>query len=334
MKTRGIAGIRDVGPSRWRSVLGMVALLSLLLVCWPGGAHAVSPPPVSFNLQAAVDACPSGGTVDVPAGTITVSSPVWLKSGITIKGAGVGQTVLYAPGNRDGGAIMGSPTSLSNVTISDMTMRSDSPEMGCFGIWISNYANVTIARVTMEGCFYALKADTKGSNLTVRDFTARECGQIYISRLTGGRFYNLDLEMVTRKLASYTMHAIYLEGGSSDLQFYSTRAVGGSGWTVQLYQETTSTSGVLFDGLTVQGRGPMCVCSGFSNVTVRNLTATSTEAEVVWIPGGTNVTVDGFTASGPSSLVTSTGSGNVFRNGTYRGPNLGSGVTFENVTRS
>ena len=290
------------------------------------------PGPAPFDLQKAIDACPSGGTVLVPFGVITVPGPVQLKSGITIKGAGVGQTVLDCPGYRDGGAVMGTPTGVANVTISDMTMRSEKPEQHCFGIWVAKYSNLVIERVRMEGCYYALKADTQGANLTLRDFTARNCAQVYISRLTKGRFYNVDIEAVTRRLNG-TMHALYLEGGSSDLEFYNTRAVGGSGWTVQLYQETSGTSGVLFDGLTVQGMVPVFVGAGFSGVTMRNVTAiaTTTGDPVFWMPSSTNVTVDTFTAAGGSQLVTATGAGVVFRNGTYKGTRLGTGATFENV---
>ena len=338
MRTRGTTA--DGGERRWHGMatLGAIALLTLLLVLWPAQAYsAETPSPVSFNLQAAIDATPSGGTVNVPAGTITISSPVMLKSNITIKGAGVGQTVLYGAGYRDGGAIMGHPTGVSNITISDMTMRSDSPEMDCFGIWLSNHSNVTIERVRMEGMFYALKADTKGSNLTIRDFTVRDSAQIYISRLTKGRFYNLDVETVERRISGRgTMHSIYLEGGSSDLEFYNTRAVGGSGWTVQLYQETTGTSGVLFDGFTVLGRYPVFVGQGFSNITMRNVsaTATTTGDPVFWLYGSNKVLVEEFAASGGSRLVTASGSNVVFRNGTYQGTKLGSGATFENVTSS
>jgi hypothetical protein len=288
----------------------------------------------AFDLQKAIDACPAGGTVNVPAGTITIRAGIQLKSNITVKGAGVGQTVLYAPGERDGGAIMGTPFGVSNVTIADMTMRSDKPEYHCFGIWVANCSNLTIERVRMENCFYALKADTKQSNLAVRDFTARNCGQIYISRTTTGRFSNMDVECVTRRLTdSYTMHALYIEGGCSDLQFTGCRFVGGSGWTVQLYQETAGTSGVSFDGLTVEGMVPIFIGKGFNNVAMRDVSAVSTTSgdPVFWLPGATNVTVDNFTASGGSRLVTATGAGVVFRNGTYAGPSLGSGATFENV---
>lgn len=272
--------------------------------------------------------------MNVPEGVITLKIAVQLKSNIVVKGAGVDKTILYVAGERDGGAIIGTPTGVSNVTISDMTLRSDKPEYHCFGIWIANTSNVTIERVRVENCFYALKADTKHANLTVRDFTARECGQVYISRTTTGRFYNLDVECVTRRLtSSYTMHACYLEGGSSDLQFYNCRFVGGSGWTVQLYQETTGTSNVLFDGLTVQGMVPVFVGTGFQDVTIRNalVKSTTTGDPAFRISGASRVTVDTFAASGGSALVAATGTGHVFRNGTYQGPSLGGGVTFENV---
>lgn len=290
-------------------------------------------PNIQFDLQKAISACPSGGVVELPVGMIRVGLPVQLKSDITIRGAGIGRTVLYAPGERDGGAVIGTPTGISNVTISDMTMRSDGPQYHSFGIWVARYSNLTIENVRMEGHFYALKADTQGSNLTLRNFVARNCGQVYISRLTKGTFYDMDIECVTQKLASYTMHSLYLEGGSSDLRFYNCRFVGGSGWTVQLYQETTGTSGVLFDGLEVSGMVPIFIGRGFSDVTMRNVSATSSLSSepVFWIPGASNVLVEEFEGYGGSQLVNASGSNIVFRNGIYHGPKLGSGATFENV---
>lgn len=48
-------------------------------------------------IQRAIDACPTGGTVSFPAGTYAINSTVYLRSGITITGAGTNQTVLVMP---------------------------------------------------------------------------------------------------------------------------------------------------------------------------------------------------------------------------------------------
>jgi hypothetical protein len=201
-----------------------------------------------------------------------------------------------------------------------------------FAIWIWNYSNVTVERVKITNCMYWLKADTGGSNLTLRDITVRNCGQGYISNLTGGTFANLDLEVVTQKLTSNTFHALYLEGNNHGLTFTNTRAIGGSGWTIQLYEETAPSDNITFNGLNVVGLYPVMVDTRFSNITIRNMTATATGAEAVVKVYGTNVLVDGFTASGGTQLVQSSSSSVTFRNGTYQGPKLGGTAAFTNVT--
>ena len=288
-------------------------------------------------IERAIDARSSGGTVTIPAGTYILTSPVLLQSNITMKGAGMGETILYMPGDGDGAAMLRTyaDSEMSNTTISDMTLRSDLPEKHVIAISLANYSNVTIERVRVENAHYALKADTKGSNLTVRDFTARNCGQLYISRLTGGAFENLDLEMVTYHVESNALHAIYLEGGNHKLRFNDVRAVGGSGWTVQLYSDTISSDDIVFDGLDVTGR-PVVIDDKFSDVTIRNFTAVAEEGVVVWFVGSSNVVIEDFAASGGSGLMEATGSvSNIFlRNGTYDGPKIGAvfGVTVTNVT--
>jgi hypothetical protein len=285
-----------------------------------------------FDLQAAIDSCPAGGTVTIPAGTFHVDGLVTLKSGVSLKGAGVDQTIL------DHGAETGPypclyGSGIAGVTISDLTITSPAPSANVFAIWISTYSKVTIARVKVTNCMYALKADTKGSDLIVRDFTVRNCGQNYISNLTGGTFTNLDIEVVTYKLDPTTFHALYLAANNHGLTFANVRAVGGSGWTIQLYHESTASDNIIFDGLNVSGNYPVVVADGFVNVTIRNLTAVALgDAPVIKVyAGATNVLVDTFTCSGGTQLVQSSSASAAFRNGTYQGAHLGAGATFENV---
>jgi hypothetical protein len=284
-----------------------------------------------FNLQAAIDACPSGGTVNIPAGTFFFDPSVNLKSGVSLKGAGIDQTILNH-GAETGPYAFLKGAGISNVTISDMTLTSPGPADNVFAIWIWNYTNVTVERVKITNCMYWLKADTGGTGLTLADITVRNCGQGYISNLTGGTFTSLDLEVITQKLTGDTFHAIYLEGNNHNLIFTNTRAVGGSGWTIQLYEETAPSDNITFNGLNVIGLYPVMVDTRFSNITIRNMTATATNAEAVVKVYGTNVLVDGFTASGGSQLVLSGSPSVTFRNGTYQGPKLGTGAIFENVT--
>ena len=77
------------------------------------------------------------------------------------------------------------------------------------------------------------------------------------------------------------------------------------------------------------------ISTGYSDVTFTNSTIIAgADNGVIRFYGGSNVTFDGFAASGGSQLATVAGtvSNVVLRNGSYTGKNLGSGVTFENVT--
>ncbi len=302
----------------------------------------------SAAIQRTIDARPFGGTVIIPAGTYLIAHPLLLRSNITITGDGIGETILYMPGEKDGASMLrtGSGVEMSHTTISDMTLRADLPERHVFAISLSNYSDVTIERVRVENCHYALKADTKGSNLVVRDFTARDCGQIYISHLTDGEFDDLDLEMVRYHVESNALHALYLEGGNHHLRFSNVRAVGGSGWTVQLYTGSIASDDIVFDGLDVTGR-PIVISDGFSDVTMREVKAVvdgssgGDESAVVWLAGAADVLIEDFTASGGPGLVQVTGSlaNIVLRDGTYAGPRLVvgknlpvAGLAFENVS--
>jgi hypothetical protein len=122
------------------------------------------------------------------------------------------------------------------------------------------------------------------------------------------------------------------------------RITGGSGYSLQLYTESGASSGISFDGLSLDatsGRYPLVIW-GWSSVTFRNVTMTmpaGVSYSVVRLHGtASNVVFEGFTASGGNALVSpysgQSPSGVTFRNGTYQGPNLGSGASFENVIRN
>jgi hypothetical protein len=75
----------------------MVAAAVAAVVFSAAGAHAATITARSASLtdvRAAVASAVSGDTVQVPAGAATWSSPLSISSGITLAGAGVGQTVI------------------------------------------------------------------------------------------------------------------------------------------------------------------------------------------------------------------------------------------------
>jgi hypothetical protein len=264
-----------------------------------------------------------GATINLAAGAYSVDGPLDLKSGVNVQGGGVDETVLSM-------AAESSPTGLltgqdvQGLAIRDLTITSPAASGSVFALWFSDYSDVTIERVKVLNCMYALKADIRGTGLVVRDFTARACGQIYISNLTGGLFERLDLEMVSDRFTDSALHALYIAANNHNLVFNTVRAAGGSGWTVQLYHSGSPSTDISFHGLTVEGRVAVVVGDGFSNVSFENVIATATtgDAPVFDISDGP-VSVDGFVASGGAALVGGETSKTVtFRNGVYSGPRL------------
>jgi hypothetical protein len=297
-----------------------------LLALWPSQALAAEAS--TFDLQAAINACPAGGSVTIPAGTFTMSSQVVLKSGITLQGAGVGQTILAMPAQSAQTNLLAG-VNVSDVGIKDLTLSSPAASGKVLAIHLSSYSGVTIERVYVTGCEYALKADTQGSTLTVRDFTARACGQVYISNLTGGLFERLDVEVVTEPLYDVDFSALYLCAGNHDLRFSDFRARGGSGWTIQLWSDygpAQASSNIEFDGLDVAGWGPLALGYDFSNVRVSNAVfGGGTERPCIRLYGLSDVLIDSFSGSGGTQLLQSWGGTNsnvTLANGTYTGSTL------------
>ena len=274
----------------------------------------------------------------IPAGTITVTGTVSLKNGVAIKGAGVDQTILSMPNQTSATALL-LGSGVSGVSVSDMTLTSPAVSGYVLALWLTNgYSNVDIERVKVTNCMYALKADTRGSNLIVRDFTALACGQSYVSNLTGGLFERLDLEMLTTSWTSaFSTHALYLEGGNHGLTFNSVKARGGSGWTVQLYTETGPSDEIVFNGLDATGY-PVYVGIDFSNVTIQNAVVVGKSGEGCFsLNYCDHVTIDGFTASGGDSLVKAeygAPSNVTLRNGTYQGSRMVTGTITNLVTQN
>ena len=297
-----------------------------------------------FDLQAAINACRAGGTVSIPAGTIAITGPIDLKSGVTLRGAGIDQTILMMPPKT-------TPTSLlqgigvSNVGIFDLTLTSPAAADYVFALQLSTYSNVDVERVKVTNCMYALKADTRGANLTVRDFTAQACGQLYVANLTGGLFERLDLEMVTQQLAggAYgSFHCLYLCNSNHNLRFNDVKAIGGESFAVQCWSDydwTYPSGDIVFNGLVVSNTHAVVIGTGYDGVTIDNLNAVATDAglALVQLEAPRNVTIEGFTASGGSALVGTYDSqpdraqNITFRNGTYNGPQLQYGNKIDNL---
>jgi hypothetical protein len=58
-------------------------------------------------IQSAISACPSGQVVKLSAGTFSVGSPITVKSGVTLRGAGMGTTIIKGASGMSGAFVMG-----------------------------------------------------------------------------------------------------------------------------------------------------------------------------------------------------------------------------------
>jgi hypothetical protein len=318
-----------------------LALVVAIVLLTLGPSQAFAADTSAFNLQSAINACPSGGTVNIPAGTYYFESQVSLKSGVTLQGAGVDQTVLSMPAKSAQTNLL-ALVNVSNVSIKDLTLSSPAATGKVLALHLSNYSNVTIERVFVSGCEYGLKADTAGSNLTVRDFKVRASGQCYISNLTGGLFENLDVEVITQYLYSVDFSALYLCAGNHDLVFNNFRARGGSGWTIQLWSDygpTEASDNIEFNGLDVAGWGPLALGYDFSDVRIRNAVfGGGTERSCVRLYGLSGVVIDGFSATGGTGFLQcwagATNYNVSLKNGIYSGTKLidQSGGSISNLT--
>ncbi len=334
--------MKSLSPRAAGALVGSILVVALvLLILSPSRASAADAP--AFNLQSAINACPSGGTVNIPAGTYNFDSQVSLKSGITLQGAGIDRTILSMAAKSTQTNLL-ALVNVSNVGIKDLTLSSPAATGKVLALHLSNYSNVTIERVFVSGCEYGLKADTAGSNLTVRDFKVRASGQCYISNLTGGLFENLDVEVITQYLYSVDFSALYLCAGNHDLVFNNFRARGGSGWTIQLWSDygpTQASDNIEFNGLDVAGWGPLALGYDFSDVRIRNAVfGGGTERSCVRLYGLSGVVIDGFTATGGTGFLQcwagATNYNVSLKNGTYSGTKLidQSGGSIGNLTVS
>ncbi len=134
--------------------------------------------PAPFNFEAAIDACPAGGTVTIPAGTWTVTDQINLKSGITIQGQGDISVIKLVGGTDWTRVLFGSR--LANVTLRDFKVDGNAASAVSTGnneqrhcIFLTACSDSLIERVTVtqplgDGIFLYGGA----ARITVRDCVA------------------------------------------------------------------------------------------------------------------------------------------------------------------
>ena len=177
--------------ARWTAISSI-----LLLALLPATAVAAETP---FDLSAAINACPVGGTVTVPAGTFTVTSTLTPKSGITIQGSGA-DTVIYRPDPHSGDPTIITIMDKSNITIKNLTLASNDYGVTSTmrGMELGGATNITIDGVMLRGLSNGIVASNNGdkdnSNLTITRCSSVDVYQPMFIRTThNSTFSYLDL---------------------------------------------------------------------------------------------------------------------------------------------
>mgnify|MGYP001558208943 FL=1 len=101
------------------------------------------------TIQAGINACPTGGTVSVSAGTYTEA--VYINKGIALIGAGTNSTIITTAGISNRSTVRYDGTATNNASISNFTIKGATGDLpnGC-GISCSN-GSPTITNNAISG---------------------------------------------------------------------------------------------------------------------------------------------------------------------------------------
>lgn len=171
-----------------RFLLVSICLL-VVVVAVPAGAVTRYVPQNYPTIQAAVDACNSGDIVQVAAGTYTdvVHQPgngdttrcaVIMKSGITLRGAGPGQTIINADSLGRGIHCR----RVTNTTIRDLTVRRAFAPVHGAAILMTDTSSVSIFNCEITNCYDGGVIYLKSSSGTLNLCTITNC----LSKQGGG----------------------------------------------------------------------------------------------------------------------------------------------------
>jgi parallel beta-helix repeat protein len=141
--------VRVVGPSKaWAS--GAVALMLTLGVaaCGGGGAGPIEPgPDANRQIQLALIEAQPGSVVELAAGRFELDTTVSLDvEGVTVRGAGMGETVLDFAGQAAGSGGEGITVTADDFTVEDLTVANTRGD----GIKVEGTRGATFRRVMVD----------------------------------------------------------------------------------------------------------------------------------------------------------------------------------------
>ncbi len=288
-------------------------------------------------IQAAINAASrsGGGTVLLPAGTFRVTSSLYPANNISIVGV-PGETILLMP-PRSSGCFFFLGHQLNNVSFEGLTLRAHSNADNVSGIAMHGAINCRVRNVRFENLDYGMKLGEGpiASGWVIQDIVMRNCIQpIYASHMVDSSFARLDLEGWGWSGNEYG-HCIYLEQEMRRVTFTDLTLTRPSKYALHLYNGSGGTSSDLtFSNVMLDATGgqwPLVICNGWSNVTLRNVTMkmpARANGVCVLLESPSNITIDGFTATGGYALVgtyddiTTPARSITLRNGSYTGPSL------------
>ena len=174
------------------------------------------PPASSFDLKAAVAACPAGGTVNLPAGTITLASSVVLKSSITLKGQGMGVTVVKASADFPLDLTGTTGVTLEAFTLQGRGQRANGEQYGISVSYEGTASKITLRNLeakefSVAGFFGA--SSSVIDDLLVEGCVFHNCGEFGIAKggtKTSSRWTIRNTKAYDFAGTLYPPHGIYL----------------------------------------------------------------------------------------------------------------------------
>lgn len=227
----------------------------------------------------------------------------------------------------------------SNQTYSNLAVDATGATVG---LWGQGLINTRVANVSVRGGTFGMKVGSGAlsSALSVNGLTLDGA----TTALLLANVHNSSLTDVVARSPRITTtnqyHAFYIERDVVALTVRDSTFRGGSGYTVHLWHESGDlvSKDITFENCVIDarsGRYPLVIGPGFDNIRFLNCTFYGgSTGPIVTLYGGSNILIDGFTASGGSELVVGGADSAIIRNGTYHGPQIGtaSNVTLSNVS--